>query len=206
MRQFSVIISSIFILILFTLATAEADQRKHTYCLDHIDLHPGAEYQEGGSKYVKADHTKKQVKSSELDDGHKSHTDEDESIESAGLKEKEESHGMHKGQNGGLFFMAPNLIHHVELVFSEKCGFSVIIFNAFTKPIKVNEFQAFIKYIPEDEDQMEIVRFLSPSGDSSLLKATDFPEIDGPYEIVLYLKFPKSEEPALFNFPVTQGS
>ncbi|MEE8431304.1 MAG: hypothetical protein V3S16_08650 [Candidatus Desulfatibia sp.] len=117
-------------------------------------------------------------------------------------EEKKASHDIHKGQHGGVFFMAPNKIHHVEGIYSKKCGFSLVIFNAHTKPINVNRFRAFVKYVPEDEDQLEAIRFLLPTKDGSLLKAPSV-DIEGPYEVELYLKFPAGEEPAMFNIPAS---
>ncbi len=122
--------------------------------------------------------------------------------EDAHKEEKEDAHGRHRGIYGGVFFMAPNKIHHVEGRYSKKCGFSLVIYNAHTKPINVNRFRAFVKYVPEDEDQLEAIRFLLPTKDGSLLKAPSV-EIEGPYEVELYLKFPDGEEPAMFNIPAS---
>ncbi len=130
------------------------------------------------------------------------HANTEHGKEDAHKEEKEDAHGVHRGLYGGVFFMAPNKIHHVEGIYSKKCGFSLVIFNAHTKPINVSQYTAFVKYVPEDEDQLEAIRFLLPTKDGSLLKAPSV-EIEGPYEVELYLKFPDSEEPAMFNIPAS---
>ena len=93
----------------------------------------------------------------------------------AGMKMDKKSgmkgaHEIHEGQYGGTFFMAPNKTHHVEGIFSKDCGFRLVLFNAMTQPINVDRFGAFVKYIPEDEDEPEAYRILSPSHDGSVLQ------------------------------------
>ena len=109
------------------------------------------------------------------------------------------AHQVHAGQYGGTFFMAPNKTHHVEGIHSKECGFRLVIFNAMTQPISVNRFGAFVKFIPEDEDAPEAYRILSPSHDGSVLQASSNPQIKGKFDVELYVKFPGSDEPSMFN-------
>jgi hypothetical protein len=112
------------------------------------------------------------------------------------------AHEVHEGQYGGTFFMAPNKTNHVEGIHSKECGFRLVIFNAMTQPINVNRFGAFVKYIPEDEDEPEAYRILSPSHDGSVLQVPSNPEIKGKFDVELYVKFPDSDEPNMFNIRV----
>jgi hypothetical protein len=109
------------------------------------------------------------------------------------------AHMTHEPQHGGTFFMAANKVHHLEALYSEKCGFQLFLYNAFTEPIRVNRFRAIIKVVPSDEDEPEIIRFLSPSGDGTVLRAKMGDEVRRPFEIELYVKFPQTEQPDLFN-------
>ena len=54
------------------------------------------------------------------------------------------AHGDHDAKTGGVLFMAPNEMHHVEGSFDPKCGFQVDLYNAFTKSIHVSRFRAFM--------------------------------------------------------------
>ena len=112
------------------------------------------------------------------------------------------AHEVHEGQYGGTFFMAPNKTNHVEGVYSKECGFRLVIFNAMTQPISVNRFGAFVKYIPEDEDEPEAYRILSQSHDGSVLQVSSNPEIKGKFDVELYVKFPDSDEPNMFNIRI----
>ncbi len=109
------------------------------------------------------------------------------------------AHELHEGQYGGTFFMAPNKTHHVEGIHSRECGFRLVIFNAMTQPINVNRFAAFVKYIPEDEDEPEAYRILSPAHERSVFEVDSNPQIKGKYDVELYVKFPGSDEPVMFN-------
>jgi len=125
----------------------------------------------------------------------------------AGMKMDKKSgmkgaHEIHEGQYGGTFFMAPNKTHHVEGIFSKDCGFRLVLFNAMTQPINVDRFGAFVKYIPEDEDEPEAYRILSPSHDGSVLQVSSNPEIKGEFDVELYVRFPGSDDPSMFNIRV----
>ncbi|BCH25054.1 hypothetical protein [Mesorhizobium sp. L-8-3] len=116
------------------------------------------------------------------------------------------AHEVHIGQHGGVFFMAPNKINHLEAKYSEDCGMLLFIYNAFTEPISVGRFQASYRIIPEDDREWdkEVVRFLSPIAEGTVLQASGEHDIKGPYKIELYVKFPESDDAEMFNIPVGQ--
>ena len=125
----------------------------------------------------------------------------------AGMKMDKKSgmkgaHEIHEGQYGGTFFMAPNKTHHIEGIYSKDCGFRLVLFNAHTQPINVNRFGAFVKYIPEDEDTPEAFRILSPAHEGSVLQVASNPKIKGEFDVELYVSFPGSDEPSMFNIRV----
>lgn len=215
-KSMTVVIAASIMFLLLNQPAARADSSRGPVCLTAVPLSEEAEHQDGGSKFSPTTH--KETEHKKMAGEHR----EDHGPKVASLakhekkkhdepgdfhkEEKEASHGLHKGLQGGVFFMAPNKIHHVEGVYSEQCGFSLVIYNAYTKPVKVNRFHAFVKYIPEDEDQQEAVRFLLPTADGSLLQGPKAHGITGPYEIEVYVKFPENDEPALFNYPGTHGT
>lgn len=203
MKPRILIVLASIILLVSSAPMVQADNPKDSGCITHIDLKPESEYREGGSKYKVAALTAKEKKEPKKvaatmhkDTGAEHKDDQKEA--------KVEAHGDHGGKMGGIFFMAPNTIHHLEGFYTEKCGFSLAVYNAFTEPVRINRFQAFVKYIPEDEDQLETIRFLSPTKNGSLLQGPSPVGIDGPYEVVLYVKFPLDDEPAMFNIPVAE--
>ena len=81
------------------------------------------------------------------------------------------AHMDHKSRHDGAFFMAPNKMHHLEGKYSERCGFQLHLFNAFTKPISVERFRAFITVIPSHDHEAEITRFLEPNKDRTVMTA-----------------------------------
>ncbi len=118
------------------------------------------------------------------------------------MPEMEGAHMTHDPQHDGSFFMAPNKMHHLEGVYSEGCGFQLFLYNAFTENIHVDRFQAFIHVFPSKDDELDIIRFLSPSHDSTVLMTEFGSAVSRPFEIELYVKFPESIEPQLFNILV----
>ncbi len=207
MKPRILIVLASIILLAWSAPMVQADNPKDSGCITHIDLKPESEYQEGGSKYKVAALTAKEKKEHNSDHDKVAatmHNDTGAEDKDDHKEAKVEAHGDHRGKMGGIFFMAPNKIHHLEGFYNEKCGFSLAVYNAFTEPIRINRFQAFVKYIPEDEDQLETIRFLSPTKDGSLLQGPSPVGIDGPYEVVLYVKFPLNDEPAMFNIPVAE--
>ncbi len=121
------------------------------------------------------------------------------------MKEMEGAHQLHKGQRGGELIMVPNQLHHLEVVYSEECGYQVFFYNAFTEPIRANRFFAFMLILPEDgDDFFEVLRFLTPSPDGSHLATRishgrNGPKPRGIFETELYIKFPESIQPMRFE-------
>ena len=114
----------------------------------------------------------------------------------------EGAHMTHQSQRGGTFFMAPNKMHHLEGVYSDDCGFQLYLFNAFTEHIHVDRFQAFVHVYPSKEDELDIIRFLSPANEGTVLTAEFGGAVSRPFQVELYVKFPESAEPQLFNILV----
>jgi hypothetical protein len=118
------------------------------------------------------------------------------------MPEMEGAHMIHKPQYGGAFFMAPNKTHHLEAIYSDECGFRLVFYNAFTEPIRADRFRALISAIPENQEEFEVLRFLSLSEDKTVLAATIGDRVSRPFEIELYVEFPGTDELELFNIQV----
>ncbi len=112
------------------------------------------------------------------------------------------SHMDHSPRQGGAFFMAPDKMHHIEGVYSRKCGLQIFFYNAFTQPIRADRFKAFVRIEPQKDDEPEILRFLLPSKDGSILKTRIGKEVTPPFDIEAYVKFPQSDEPQIFTIKV----
>ncbi len=115
------------------------------------------------------------------------------------MPEMEGAHMTHQPQYGGALFMAPNQMHHLEGVYSEDCGFQLLLYNAFSERIHVERFQAFVHVLPSREDEVDLFRFLSPANRGTVLATAFGDAVSRPFEIELYVKFPESDEPQLFN-------
>jgi len=118
------------------------------------------------------------------------------------MPEMKGAHMDHQARHGGVFFMAPNKMHHLEGVYSERCGFRLFFYNAFTELIRVNRFHAFVHITPESEDEPESHRFLLPDKDAKVLQADLGDELSRPFAIKALVKFPGVDEPELFNFNI----
>jgi Cu/Ag efflux protein CusF len=110
-----------------------------------------------------------------------------------------EAHQVHHPQQGGAFFMAPNKMNHVEVIYSKACGARVFLYNAFTEPISVNRLLAFVEFVPSDEDQVEVIRFLQPSKDGSYQVTGANHGVEPPFDITLFMKFPNSDQVEQFT-------
>lgn len=114
-------------------------------------------------------------------------------------------HVHHHPQYGGeQFFMAPNKRHHLEAVYSRHCGLRVILYNAHSEAISPARLRAFVLVIPSVETELERMRFLELSKDGSVLEAMLGSDLSKPFEVELYLRFPESEEPELFNLIISK--
>lgn len=116
------------------------------------------------------------------------------------------SHNVHKGIRGGEFLMVLNQLHHMEALYTAECGFQLYIYNAYSKPISVDRFQAMLLVLPEDGDQFfDVMRFLEPSLDNGVLQSRlDSSSHDGAtseemFEAELYVKFPESIHPQKYD-------
>ena len=186
-------------------------------CKRMVELTNEAEHQLGGAQYtgkmpmkgmamkMSMDSKKgMKMKMDSKDEGTKMKMDSKDE----GMKMKMDSkdvgmHQDHDAKAGGSFFMAPNEMHHIEGTYSKDCGFQLFLFNAFTKPIKVDRFRALIKVSGEiDEEDVEFSRFLSPNKMNSFLQAPLMKGLNPPFEIELNVKFPESEKVESFNFEV----
>ena len=189
MMNATVAIATLSVLALGTISDASAD----TAAFDlKIKLTDKAEMMEGGAHFKGTPGTAMAGMKMDKMPGMKKEA-------MAGMKG---AHEVHDGQYGGTFFMAPNKTHHIEGIYSKDCGFRLVLFNAHTQPINVNRFGAFVKYIPEDEDTPEAFRILSPAHEGSVLKVSSNPKIKGEFDVELYVSFPGSDEPSMFNIRV----
>jgi Cu/Ag efflux protein CusF len=155
---------------------AAAEARHPTKCPINVELTEATERQLGGASYSGPKLTPEEI-----------------------MATMEKAHQVHHPQHGGAFFMAPNKMNHVEVIYSRACGVRVYMYNAFTEPIRVNRFLAFVEFVPQDEDQIEVTRFLQPSKDGSYLVTGANHGVEAPFDIHLFMKFPESDQVELFT-------
>ena len=225
----------ICLVLLLSSSTATAGSQKHDSCHKMIHLSKKAEMQLGGSMYTGAlpkegeeneSMSGMKMKMSEEKEGMKmsgkkhdmkmDHKDHDgtkmdhKDHDSMKMDHKdhdgmEMAHMDHESKLGGVFFMAPNKMHHLEATYSKECGFQLYLYNAFTKPINVNRFLAFLKVTGEiDGEEDELTLFLEPNKSYTTMQNLLDVNLTGSFEIELHLKFPESEEVELFNFSVDE--
>jgi copper(I)-binding protein len=123
------------------------------------------------------------------------------------LPEMSGAHQHHRPGFGGVFYMAPNKLNHVEMVYREGCGLSVVFYNAYTEPIAAKPFVAFARVIPDHNHLPELTRFLLPDEHGEVLASAaplhaEVPDFAPPFSVELYVKFPRREEPELFTFHI----
>ena len=215
----------ICLVLLFSSSTTTAGSQKHDSCHKMIHLSKKAEMQLGGSMYTGAlpkegeeneSMSGMKMKMSEEKEGmkmsRKKHDKKMDHKNHDGMKMDHKDHdGMemahmdHESKLGGVFFMAPNKMHHLEATYSKECGFQLYLYNAFTKPINVNRFLAFLKVTGEiDGEEDELTLFLEPNKSYTTMQNLLDVNLTGSFEIELHLKFPESEEVELFNFSVDE--
>ena len=215
----------ISLVLLFSSSTATAGSQKHDSCHKMIHLSKKAEMQLGGSMYTGA--LPKEGEENESMSGIKMKmSEEKEGMKMSGKKhdmkmdhkdhdsmkmDHKDHDGMkmahmdHESKLGGVFFMAPNKMHHLEATYSKECGFQLYLYNAFTKPINVNRFLAFLKVTGEiDGEEDKLTLFLEPNKSYTTMQNLLDVNLTGSFEIELHLKFPESEEVELFNFSVDE--
>ena len=215
----------ICLVLLLSSSTATAGSQKHDSCHKMIHLSKKAEMQLGGSMYTGAlpkegeendSMSGMKMKMSEVKEGMKmygkKHDKKMDHKDHDGMKMDHKDHdGMemahmdHESKLGGVFFMAPNKMHHLEATYSKECGFQLYLYNAFTKPINVNRFLAFLKVTGEiDGEEDKLTLFLEPNKSYTTMQNLLDVNLTGSFEIELHLKFPESEEVELFNFSVDE--
>ena len=225
----------ICLVLLFSSSTAIAGSQKHDSCHKMIHLSKEAEMQLGGSMYTGAlpkegeeneSMSGMKMKMSEEKEGMKmsgkkhdmkmDHKDHDgmkmdhKDHDSMKMDHKDHdgmkmAHMDHESKLGGVFFMAPNKMHHLEATYSKECGFQLYLYNAFTRPINVNRFLAFLKVTGEiDGEEDELTLFLEPNKSHTTMHNLLDVNLTASFEIELHLKFPESEEVELFNFYVDE--
>ena len=210
----------ISLVLLFSSSTATAGSQKHDSCHKMIHLSKKAEMQLGGSMYtgalpkegeevcpVSIEHVPRmKMKMSEEKEGMKmSGKKHDMKMDHKDHDGMEMAHMDHESKLGGAFFMAPNKMHHLEATYSKECGFQLYLYNAFTKPINVNRFLAFLKVNGEiDGERDELTLFLEPNKSYTTMQNLLDVNLTGSFEIELHMKFPESEEVELFNFSVDE--
>ena len=205
----------ICLVLLFSSSTAIAGSQKHDSCHKMIHLSKEAEMQLGGSMYTGA--LPKEGEENESMSGMKMKmSEEKEGMKMSGKKhdmkmDHKDHDGMkmahmdHESKLGGVFFMAPNKMHHLEATYSKECGFQLYLYNAFTRPINVNRFLAFLKVTGEiDGEEDELTLFLEPNKSYTTMHNLLDVNLTASFEIELHLKFPESEEVELFNFSVDE--
>ena len=205
----------ICLVLLFSSSTAIAGSQKHDSCHKMIHLSKEAEMQLGGSMYTGA--LPKEGEENESMSGMKMKmSEEKEGMKMSGKKhdmkmDHKDHDGMkmahmdHESKLGGVFFMAPNKMHHLEATYSKECGFQLYLYNAFTRPINVNRFLAFLKVTGEiDGEEDELTLFLEPNKTHTTMQNLLDVNLTASFEIELHLKFPESEEVELFNLSVDE--
>ena len=205
----------ICLVLLFSSSTAIAGSQKHDSCHKMIHLSKKAEMQLGGSMYTGA--LPKEGEENESMSGMKMKmSEEKEGMKMSGKKhdmkmDHKDHDGMkmahmdHESKLGGVFFMAPNKMHHLEATYSKECGFQLYLYNAFTKPINVNRFLAFLKVTGEiDGEEDELTLFLEPNKSYTTMHNLLDVNLTASFEIELHLKFPENEEVELFNLSVDE--
>ena len=205
----------ICLVLLFSSSTAIAGSQKHDSCHKMIHLSKEAEMQLGGSMYTGA--LPKEGEENESMSGMKMKmSEEKEGMKMSGKKhdmkmDHKDHDGMkmahmdHESKLGGVFFMAPNKMHHLEATYSKECGFQLYLYNAFTRPINVNRFLAFLKVTGEiDGEEDESTLFLEPNKPHTTMHNLLDVNLTASFEIELHLKFPESEEVELFNLSVDE--
>ena len=205
----------ICLVLLFSSSTAIAGSQKHDSCHKMIHLSKKAEMQLGGSMYTGA-LPKKGEENESMSGMRMKMSEEKEGMKMSGKKHDmkmdhkdhdgmEMAHMDHESKLGGVFFMAPNKMHHLEATYSKECGFQLYLYNAFTKPINVNRFLAFLKVTAEiDGEEDELTLFLEPNKSYTTMQNLLDVNLTGSFEIELHLKFPESEDVEMLNFSVDE--
>ncbi len=182
MNRFREIFALVATVCLFS-QPAAADAHNPMKCHIQFELTEAAEMQLGGALYAGPELTPDEIMT--------------------GMKK---AHQVHHPQKGGAFFMAPNKMNHLEVIYSEDCGVRIYMYNAYTVPIRVERFLAFMEFVPHDEDQIEVIRILQPSEHGGYLVTGASHGVEGPFDIRLFMKFPGSDEVEMFSVKLDQAT
>lgn len=175
-------------------------------CERNVHLTAQAENQMGGAHYTGAMPVKGSMKMGGMNTGGQKGGAAMAGMKTgSGGKGMEMAHSDHDAKRGGVLFMAPNEMHHVEGTYSPECGFHLYLYNAFTKPISVGRFHAAIHVVGAMKgEEAESFRFLEPNQAGSALEAAPLKGMKGPLQIELFVQFPGEEKAELFNFEVDE--
>lgn len=99
------------------------------------------------------------------------------------------AHGDHNERHGGVLFMTPDGYYHLEGVLSPEGEFRLYFYDDFTEPIDANGFPARIGS-----------QHLAPTEDNAYLTASLDPPEAYPAEVVLHVRFPRTQEESRFDF------
>ena len=99
------------------------------------------------------------------------------------------AHGDHNPRHGGILFMAPDGLYHLEGVLSPEGEFRLYFYGERTEPIEANGFPARIGS-----------HHLEPTEDDAYLTASLDPPEAYPAEVVLHVRFPRTDEESRFDF------
>jgi Cu/Ag efflux protein CusF len=167
---------ALFVSVGFISQSATAETNRTMTCHIQVELTKTAEMQLGGGSYSGPKLTPEEI-----------------------MATMKKAHQVHHPQHGGAFFMAPNKMNHVEVIYSNTCGARVYMYNAFTRPIRADRFMAFVEFVPLDDEQFEVIRFLQPSKDGTYLGTDLNHGVEPPFDIRLFMKFPESDQVELFT-------
>lgn len=117
------------------------------------------------------------------------------------------SHLDHKPKHGGIFFMAPNQVHHLEGTMSATKELRIYFFDEYTKPIPADKFTAEGKAWNEGapETDRKPLKIAVEQGKSFLASKVD-PSITFPMSLKVFVDFKDGAKPVLFDFDFAEPS
>jgi len=115
------------------------------------------------------------------------------------------SHMDHTAKYGGIFFMAPDKMHHLEGTISEKGEFRIYFYDEYTKPILADKFTAEGKVRAKGADQELPLKMAMEPRKSFLVGSVD-KSIKLPLSIKIFIDFKDGEKPQCFDFDFDEPS
>lgn len=109
------------------------------------------------------------------------------------------SHQDHQPKHGGIFFMAPDNMHHLEGVLVGGTEFRLYFYDEFTNPISAKKFSVRAEIRYSDRDEVKVIRMeLGPTSD---FLAGKLPTGEKrPIHIKLFVDFQDGAGPQVFDF------